>query len=1025
MSYDPTDWIEGVTKLGPTNLNHLEQGVADSLQVGDLDTDGTLAADSDAKVASQKATKTYVDTSVATGVATKQPLDSDLTAFAALDSSVAGTVATDGAGWVKKTYAQMKSKLGLALNAADYGVKFDAVMPVIYTAGMPDGAITSGQATFTTTGGLLTAAMVGKTAVISGAGASGGNLVTTVQSYTNANSVTLAASASTTVTAAMWIIGTDDTAAWQLAINAAVAKNGGQLVGIPPTAGAYGTSLINGSVTVPWGTFWKLYAPGLTLVQAADRTAHFIVTNSPQAGVTFERQSVGWQIEGPTWFTWVNKQATTVTTLGCLSGTGTGTFVVASSAAFPPGSTTLLIDKENVTGSFTGNTFTVTARGASLTTAVAHSGTPTVYPNALTNACVFYIADGTTVGGVDKNNYANFTIEKVGFDNGSYLVGCSTTDTGVWGWTLRDIYAAQSVVGGVISNICTIEGQPNNKIENVYALANSMIGPIFDLEASQSTWLTGIEINNSYQSPIIIRSRGRGTIALGSLKTELGTYDSRGAQCALFDISNEGFEAQYIRVQGMNIDVTGVTNPAMFRRQTGSTGVNIHIGTIDFVGDYLSSTADPAGTLINGIKITGGNHFLTDSIPTQGLFVVDQIYCTPVRNFYLQENISGGSDAPYIADSCRGRVSGDKANNDYTWHPLGVGASSTLSLATGTNPADGDKVTIGAANGLSVAYTFKNTLGAANDVKIGADWDATLTSLAHAINGDGVIGTDYYTGTRLLPTTLATTTLLGSTSSTLTCTATWGTAGNTFVSTYTKFGATTFLAWTGSTFSGGLLAENVICYETALTANRTVTLPASATATVSWNFNGAKVRILRTGGGNFDLIIMRGGVEMNRIFAGQTGSIEYTYKRGFWVVTGDSRTTAATTSNPGDPSGTTNTTGKMMGLAGSISPVKTGRVLVSFTGDIFNPTAIADGAKTQVRFGTGSAPANGDANTGTTVGNIVKYVTSTTDERVPFCNTVLITGLTLGTTYWVDLSLAAITAGTATIENLTYTAVEV
>jgi hypothetical protein len=151
MSYDPTDWIEGVTKLGPTNLNHLEQGVADSLQVGDLDTDGTLAADSDAKVASQKATKTYVDTSVATGVATKQPLDSDLTAFAALDSSVAGTVATDGAGWVKKTYAQMKSKLGLALNAADYGVKFDAVMPVIYTAGMPDGAITSGQATFTTT----------------------------------------------------------------------------------------------------------------------------------------------------------------------------------------------------------------------------------------------------------------------------------------------------------------------------------------------------------------------------------------------------------------------------------------------------------------------------------------------------------------------------------------------------------------------------------------------------------------------------------------------------------------------------------------------------------------------------------------------------------------------------------------------------------------------------------------------------------------------------------------------------------
>lgn len=42
--------------------------VADSLSTVTLDTDGTLAANSDAKVASQKATKTYVDTSVAAAV---------------------------------------------------------------------------------------------------------------------------------------------------------------------------------------------------------------------------------------------------------------------------------------------------------------------------------------------------------------------------------------------------------------------------------------------------------------------------------------------------------------------------------------------------------------------------------------------------------------------------------------------------------------------------------------------------------------------------------------------------------------------------------------------------------------------------------------------------------------------------------------------------------------------------------------------------------------------------------------------
>lgn len=43
----------------------------------------------------------------------KQPADSDLTAIAALDSSTSGAIASDGAGWIKKTYAQFKTALGL------------------------------------------------------------------------------------------------------------------------------------------------------------------------------------------------------------------------------------------------------------------------------------------------------------------------------------------------------------------------------------------------------------------------------------------------------------------------------------------------------------------------------------------------------------------------------------------------------------------------------------------------------------------------------------------------------------------------------------------------------------------------------------------------------------------------------------------------------------------------------------------------------------------------------------------------
>jgi hypothetical protein len=57
---------------------------------------------------------------VANLAAAAQPGDPDLTALAGLDSAQAGMVASDGAGWIRKTYAQVKTALGLA--KADVGL---------------------------------------------------------------------------------------------------------------------------------------------------------------------------------------------------------------------------------------------------------------------------------------------------------------------------------------------------------------------------------------------------------------------------------------------------------------------------------------------------------------------------------------------------------------------------------------------------------------------------------------------------------------------------------------------------------------------------------------------------------------------------------------------------------------------------------------------------------------------------------------------------------------------------------------
>lgn len=125
-----------------------------------------------------------------------------------------------------------------------------------------------------------------------------------------------------------------------------------------------------------------------------------------------------------------------------------------------------------------------------------------------------------------------------------------------------------------------------------------------------------------------------------------------------------------------------------------------------------------------------------------------------------------------------------------------------------------------------------------------------------------------------------------------------------------------------------------------------------------------------------------------------------------------------TDSAPSNPTGTTSTTGVMMGLGVAYTPTRSGIVLVQIEGQMQNNTA-DDGAQAKLYYGTGSAPANGAALTGTQKGQaaIIDYV-PTAAKRWPFGVTTVISGLTLNTAYWFDLALAALTGGTASLTGL-------
>jgi hypothetical protein len=134
---------------------------------------------------------------------------------------------------------------------------------------------------------------------------------------------------------------------------------------------------------------------------------------------------------------------------------------------------------------------------------------------------------------------------------------------------------------------------------------------------------------------------------------------------------------------------------------------------------------------------------------------------------------------------------------------------------------------------------------------------------------------------------------------------------------------------------------------------------------------------------------------------------------------------AAAQVQPSNPTATSSLTGVMMGLGSTckITPSYSTRVLALFNGIMTNSVS-GDGAQVGIKYGTGTAPSNASAVTGTSVGAGIACSVAAAGQLIPFSTAAVITGLTAGTQYWVDLQLLALTGGSATIVNLGFTAHE-
>jgi len=125
------------------------------------------------------------------------------------------------------------------------------------------------------------------------------------------------------------------------------------------------------------------------------------------------------------------------------------------------------------------------------------------------------------------------------------------------------------------------------------------------------------------------------------------------------------------------------------------------------------------------------------------------------------------------------------------------------------------------------------------------------------------------------------------------------------------------------------------------------------------------------------------------------------------------------------PTGPAGATPYMVGLNGTFTPNSSGKCFIELAGVALNTTGGGGSVNISGYYGTGTAPIAGAGVSGTQFSITQHIVTNANTIQVGFTVIGIVSGLTLGTTYWIDLAISTASGTGAFVKDLQGVAMEI